>query len=222
MILQCSECKARYLVPDQAIGDAGRTVRCANCSHTWFEHPVERTQSEKDELDKMLESIVPAPVATKPIPKGSNLPTQRREPIPAGVKASMALALVVAIALAILVFRPALYGFPPSRGLELADIVMIKMGGDKVPSYQLSGKITNTSKDAMTLPTLRITAVDSDGRSLQFWDYAGEGKVLAPGESIPFASNLEVRMTTATRFVVELGNSLELTLRRKPSKQPQA
>lgn len=41
MILTCPNCATRYIVPDSAIGQEGRRVRCASCKHSWFQDGAE-------------------------------------------------------------------------------------------------------------------------------------------------------------------------------------
>ncbi|MDD9912756.1 MAG: zinc-ribbon domain-containing protein, partial [Alphaproteobacteria bacterium] len=41
MIIHCPECNARYTLTSQQIGEHGRTMRCAKCSQTWFQPPIE-------------------------------------------------------------------------------------------------------------------------------------------------------------------------------------
>lgn len=68
MILECSECRTRYLVPDAAIGIDGRTVRCATCKHSWFQEPapldlVARADGATEARSARAEPPAPPPVA---------------------------------------------------------------------------------------------------------------------------------------------------------------
>ncbi|UZK71093.1 DUF3426 domain-containing protein [Sphingomonas sp. S1-29] len=74
MILECTQCRTRYLVPDSSIGGDGRTVRCAKCKHSWFQPPTVMNLAPKPAPVPAAETPAepapaPAPVpAPKPIP----------------------------------------------------------------------------------------------------------------------------------------------------------
>lgn len=66
MILTCPECKSRYVVNPSALLPRGRTVRCAKCSHSWFENkpgddvevvpPEEKPEDQEKEIAKPAEN----------------------------------------------------------------------------------------------------------------------------------------------------------------------
>ncbi|MBX9881521.1 MAG: zinc-ribbon domain-containing protein [Sphingomonas sp.] len=77
MILECSECQTRYLVPDSAIGPEGRTVRCANCKHSWFQ--------EGASIEALTAGIGAIAAPPPSVPAPSPTPAARVEAEPAPV-----------------------------------------------------------------------------------------------------------------------------------------
>lgn len=218
MILECPECKARYAIPDHAIGAAGRTVRCAKCAHSWFQAPPEGYVAPKaDALEKMIEDIN-ARATPQPVPPGSNLPAVKNT-IPIGLKASTYATAAVATLLLIFMLFPSWFGARQSEGLELADVTVTKLpAGDQAFTYKLSGKIHNKTDHEMHMPVLRITLVDAAGRPLQYWDYGNTDRIIDKDQASPFSTdNMEVTFSSASHFMVEIGSGYELALRRKPS-----
>lgn len=58
MIITCPACSTRYDVPEGSIGSEGRTVRCAQCRHSWYVPGPEGS----DELEPQPAEVQPAEV----------------------------------------------------------------------------------------------------------------------------------------------------------------
>lgn len=63
MIIACPSCATRYVVPDSAIGVDGRTVRCAKCRQSWFQHGPEQPLAPPPPAPSQPAPPAPAPAA---------------------------------------------------------------------------------------------------------------------------------------------------------------
>ena len=66
MIITCPACSTRYVVPDNAIGVDGRTVRCAKCKHSWFQ---EGASAEGVVASEQVAEPEPPPPPPAPVEK---------------------------------------------------------------------------------------------------------------------------------------------------------
>jgi predicted Zn finger-like uncharacterized protein len=82
MILLCPQCATRYIVPDSAIGPAGRQVRCAACRHSWFQDGAEMRRP--DLTPEPTPAAAPEPaLAAAGTPVTSTVPDQTGAPVAA-------------------------------------------------------------------------------------------------------------------------------------------
>lgn len=124
MILSCSECGTRYLVPTQALGEAGRRVRCKVCNHEWFQSPEGDTSSSSgaeslatedqpfeesygpaDDSPRFQEVLESIPEAIRPLPEGSELPA-----LPGNIRPKQSRMAMVGYAAALILFIGSLAG----------------------------------------------------------------------------------------------------------------
>lgn len=161
MILTCPQCDMRYLVSAVSIGPDGRKVRCASCSHVWFQPPDAPGGEEtfRDILQQEMH-VAPIPEAVRPIPEGSNVPAHPKDVPPAKKAASVDRRAVMAD----------LAGYAAAAcilALVLAAIVLMKDGMVRAwpPSalfYQSIGMDVHVAGEGLAIDRLSATIERGD------------------------------------------------------------
>jgi predicted Zn finger-like uncharacterized protein len=223
MIVSCPVCRTRYQVDEGALrGQSGRTVRCANCGHTWHQAASPQTPADGDEaiadgrIEPALE-VPPRPATTLQVP-----PRQRALPEPARrrsrwralrwlvVAVLLALAVLAGIVVArgavVALWPPAarlyaLAGFsaePPGTGLKIE-----KLAPSRTPDgLVIEGDIANNGKMTQDLPRLRVALRDSAEKELQFKLIDPPRPRLPPGAVAHFKTPFDHPDDAATGVVV--------------------
>jgi predicted Zn finger-like uncharacterized protein len=207
VIVACPACATRYQVDEAALANpAGRSVRCANCGHTW--------RYARDQA-------VPAELRIAAAPRGEARAAEHVEPGPAarrsGGAAVVVAALILIVAAAglglladrdtvIALWPPAaglyaaagLAGEPLGAGLEIRKVVPSRTAAGLL----VDGEIANTVKRACAVPRLRVALRDAGGKELAAKLVDPPKRRLMPGEVEHFETPFAHPSAAATGVVV--------------------
>lgn len=222
MILECSQCRTRYLVPDSAIGAEGRTVRCASCKHSWFQAPVVLDLATRASASDLPETPRPAPRVVAPSPRVARDDASvhaapppdydpfapeppfkpRRNPAKRWTAAAFVAGLSMLLGTGAILYSGA-PGIAAQLGLGLGEIETPLRFADKSVErrnpagggelFAVSGKVVNPTDQKQHVPDIRIELRDAAGGIVKSWRITPEVRMLDPKGAIEFNSaNLNV------------------------------
>jgi len=202
MILTCSKCATRYHVDPAGLGPEGRVVRCAGCGHRWTAKPPA-------DAPKPLDPTPPAPTVRRSV-------TAPRRSSPR-VVAWLVAGLVVLVAASAVVGRNEVVArFPASaevyEALGLPVVMRLGLEFDQVTSERLveggvsvlvvEGEIVNQSKQAQSVPPIRVILLDDGGRQLQGETFSSKDASLGAGAKTTFTGRLVNPPNQARNFSI--------------------
>jgi predicted Zn finger-like uncharacterized protein len=215
MIVTCPACTTRYLVDPRALGDAGRVVRCANCSKTWHQTPPEDLPRS---VDLAPAEIVPD-FTTGPAQLPA-LPPRRRLSAATMVWSVVVLAVLVAVIAGIAAREQVVAAWPPATrlytmvglavqppgiGLELRKTTPLFTTENGVRTLVVEGEVANISQIARSVPTLKVVLRDGNGTELQALHFDVAEQRLLPGASVPFRTSIPQPNPAAASVLVTIG-----------------
>ena len=222
MIATCPACSTRYLVDPRALGPTGRTVRCANCAHTWHQDPAEDQPQRVD-----LPPPEPPPVAPVIPPREGarvQLPavSAPRRRVPALGWAAYVIVLAGLVAGGLWWTREQVVSrFPvAARYYQMLGIPVETAQGsfdfhnvtptrdteNGLPTLVIKGDVVNVSKVARQVPKLKVTLLDGNNHELQSWEFTVSDDRLLPGASAPFRTSIAQPNEAATMIKVSVAN----------------
>ena len=211
MILTCPECASRYFVADDSISPAGRTVRCSACGARWTaqaEMAVEPVPPHPEP------AVGPEPLEADSQPTSEPLPRVFREraatrqkvrqaAAAGAVWAGLAAGFMLLIGVTVLLRQDIARLWPRTAGAYAMAGLPVNLVGLTIenqhaqPQLQdghaalvISGALRNIRDRPIVAPPLRISLLNTAGRSLAVKIADPDGARIPPGEARRFVINM--------------------------------
>ena len=231
MRIICPNCETSFEVPEGAIKEDGRKLKCSRCEHRWHQMPVEAEEEETEqpfamfgtgEADKPPESGIEGAEGEDARGFGRMMAFGRKRAKKQGPSRPyilyFLLTLMVLIPATTLLARPVFVDlWPPSsklydaiglhvsvpgEGLEIRDMGAWRKEQGPLRILVLSGKIRNRTDFQLTVPTLEAIVTDSDGVQVQRWVLPAKTTQLVPGETTEFEAEFAMPEQEASTITV--------------------
>jgi predicted Zn finger-like uncharacterized protein len=199
MILACPTCRTRYQVDDEALTKpSGRTVRCANCGHSWHHMaPPPAPLSRLRERLQATQAAAPEAVSATPRP-AITAPPPPRPHRHSGLGWVIVILLLGAAIVGAIIGRDQIMAMwprtaplyekvglknePLGAGLDIGNVTSTRNADGLI----VEGDITNRVGTPRGVPHLRVALRDAEHRELVFKIVEPPRERLLPGETSHF------------------------------------